>query len=90
MDTIIIGLSKKSKITTLIDEFRYPMKGPGQMWNAAKELVEKRGGNVQLNSRVIRLKREGNQIKSVLVNTNGASKEVSADHFLSILTITAI
>jgi len=82
-----LGLSKKGKITTLIDEFRYPRKGPGQMWNAAKELVEKRGGSVQLNSRVIRLNKEGNKIKSVLVNTNGASKEVSADHFLSTLPL---
>ena len=55
-----MGLSKKSKITTLINEFRYPRKDLGQMWKAAKELVEKRGGSVQLNSQVIRLKREGN------------------------------
>jgi len=39
-------------IKTLIDEFRYPRLGPGQMWEAAHQKVEAGGGRVHLGCRV--------------------------------------
>lgn len=77
------GFLKKGQVTTLIDEFQYPRKGPGQMWTRAKERVEKLGGKVQLNSEVIQFRRKGNKMISVLIKTNGSINEISGDHFLS-------
>lgn len=78
-----IGFLRKGRITTLIDEFQYPRKGPGQMWNMAKELVEKQGGKVELNSKLVRLNRKRDRIASALIKSNGSLQEISGDHFLS-------
>jgi len=82
-----IGFLGKNRVTTLIDEFQYPRKGPGQMWNRAKELVEKRGGKVHLKSQVFQLNRKENKISSALVRTNSSLEEAKADYFLSTLPL---
>src|SRR5919199_4338380 len=46
----MLGL-RRSHVTTLIEEFRYPRLGPGQMWEAFRSSVEGRGISVQLNRR---------------------------------------
>ncbi len=82
-----LGFVAKGRVTTLIDEFQYPRKGPGQMWNKAKELVENKGGKVSLESQVVQLNRKGNKIISALVRSNGTSVEISGDHFLSTMPL---
>jgi protoporphyrinogen oxidase len=82
-----LGFLGKDRVTTLIDEFQYPRKGPGQMWNRAKELVEKKGGKVHLKSQVVQLNRKGNRIISAVVRTNSSLEEASGDHFLSTLPL---
>ena len=77
------GFLQKGQVTTLIDQFHYPRKGPGQMWNSAKDKVEEKGGKVNLNSEVQKFNRNGSIINSVTVKTNGQVKEVPGDYFLS-------
>ena len=43
---------KEQVHTTLIDEFRYPRKGPGMLWEACQVLVEKGGGEVRMGARM--------------------------------------
>jgi len=78
-----IGFIKRGQVTTLIDEFQYPRRGPGQMWNSAKDLVRKQGGTVKLNSKVRRFTKKGNKIISVLTESNGSLQEITGDYFLS-------
>jgi len=78
-----LGIGKKNKVTTLIDEFQYPRKGPGQMWEKAKDLIEKGGGRVALNTRAVRFNRKGDKILSVAVEKDGKEETRSGDHFLS-------
>lgn len=82
-----LGFIGKKRITTLIDEFHYPRRGPGQMWAKTRDLVEKNGGKVYLNSRVIQFNLKDNKIVSVLVNSNGTHQEINGDHFLSTLPL---
>lgn len=44
------GLTGKNKIRTLIDEFLYPRRGPGQFWEKMAGLIEKNGGKIILNA----------------------------------------
>jgi UDP-galactopyranose mutase len=37
------GFSKKREITSLIDEFKYPTYGPGQLWESAQQKLAKEG-----------------------------------------------
>ncbi len=43
--------------TTLIDEFRYPRKGPGMLWEECVRKIEALGGEVRMGSRVTRIER---------------------------------
>jgi protoporphyrinogen oxidase len=48
----VLGLQRK-QITTLIEKFRYPRLGPGQMWEKLAADVEARGFPVHLNQRCV-------------------------------------
>lgn len=65
-----------SKIKTLIEEFNYPRRGPGMLWNAVKAKVEEGGGAVRLNSEVVRISRREDRIQSVTVRGAEGGEEV--------------
>ena len=46
---------RQDVIKTLIDEFRYPRRGPGMMWESCAERVRELGGAVRLGRRVERV-----------------------------------
>ncbi|MGQ0657619.1 MAG: FAD-dependent oxidoreductase [Chromatiales bacterium] len=77
----------RKQIKTLIEEFEYPRRGPGMMWNAVQSGVQERGGTVAVNHDVRRINRTGNRIDSVVVACNGAESVVSATHFISSMPI---
>ena len=54
----ILGLNRNEP-PTLIEEFRYPRLGPGQMWEAFADWVEERGIPVRLNHRCVAIKHSG-------------------------------
>jgi protoporphyrinogen oxidase len=78
----------RSQIRTLIEEFHYPRSGPGMLWNAVKEEIERRGGRVVLNSEVVRIHQAGNHIDSTVVAFNGDTEVVQGTHFISSMPIT--
>lgn len=80
----------KNTIRTLIEEFRYPRLGPGMMWRAVKEQVEKRGGTVRLDSDVVALCRDGRRIESVVVTANGKPETIAGTHFISSMPLTEL
>lgn len=77
-----------SKITTLIEEFDYPRLGPGMMWNAFKDEIERRGGEVRLNQEVQRIERTGNRVNAVVTCGDGVETRLPGTHFVSSMPIT--
>jgi protoporphyrinogen oxidase len=59
---------RRPRATTLIDEFRYPRLGCGQMWEAAQASVEARGVPVLLNTRCAAIEHADDHVTSVTVN----------------------
>ena len=55
------------KETSLIDEFIYPKRGPGQLWEAMAEELRKQGVEVRLNAKVTGLRREGERVAGVVL-----------------------
>jgi protoporphyrinogen oxidase len=51
--------------TSLIEEFKYPKLGPGQLWEVVAARVEAMGGVIEKNAKVTGLRREGSRIVSV-------------------------
>ena len=52
-------------VKSLIDSFRYPRLGPGQMWEAARDRVVAAGNDVLLNHRVAAVERVGDRVVAV-------------------------
>lgn len=82
-----IGFLGKGRVTTLIDEFQYPRKGPGQMWNTAKKIVEQKGGSIKLNAPVVKINRVHDKIVSATIKRNGTHQEIKGDQFLSTIPL---
>ncbi len=68
---------------SLINEFRYPLLGPGMMWQRLAEVVERGGGTVQLNSEVVRLERDAARVVSVTMRQGDQTQTITTDHVLS-------
>ena len=64
--------------TSLIESFSYPKLGPGQLWETMAEEVEKMGGEIRKNTKVVQieLNKKQNAIQSVLVEQDGVQKKV--------------
>jgi protoporphyrinogen oxidase len=90
LKTVLLSMFVKPKntIKTLIEQFDYPQRGPGMMWNAFKEQIERSGGRVRLNAEVARIRIEGKRIDSVLVANNGHKEVIQATDFISSMPIT--
>jgi len=83
----ILGL-RREHVTTLIDEFRYPRLGPGQMWDLMQERLEERYAiPVELNHRVIQVGHANGRVESVVVRTNAHETEYAVNGVLSSLAL---
>src|SRR5258708_7913287 len=73
-------------ITTLIDEFRYPRRGPGELWERAAEIIGQRGYPVVMGEETVTIKHDGKQVTGVVTrNANGNVREVQGTHYISTL-----
>jgi protoporphyrinogen oxidase len=75
---------------SLIKEFDYPILGPGMMWERAQELIEAKGGTVQLDTAVTRIQRSGMRIESITIDHNGQTQQIEADRFISTMPVTLL
>ena len=76
--------------TSLIEEFKYPKLGPGQLWDVTASEIEKLGGSIIKNAKVVRInKDEHNIIRSVIYTdmADGSEHEVSGDYVISSMPI---
>jgi len=75
---------------SLIDEFHYPTKGPGMMWEQFRKKIEDEGGKVMLNSEATGLKHKNGRIISVSYINSEKRMEISVDHLISCIPITKL
>ena len=87
---VLNALFGSNDTKTLIKEFDYPVLGPGMMWQRFSEAVESKGGQVKLNTGVLRLEREGCHIKRVIAQRDGQLIHISGEQFISSMPITAL
>ena len=80
----------RGDVTTLIDEFRYPRLGPGQMWEAFQRRVEEWGIPVRLNHRCVAVYHSGRRVESLAVRTNGLEKEIAVDGVVSSIPLSEL
>ena len=81
---------RAGQIKTLLQEFRYPRLGPGQMWEACRNRVVGQGGRVLLEHRVSRLEIEHGRVRAVWVRTPEAERRFDAEHFISTVPLRSL
>lgn len=80
----------KSKAKSLINQFDYPILGPGMMWEAFAGSIESKGGKVQLNSKIIKINRQNTKILSIEIEEKGEIKTIEGQHFVSSMPVTKL
>ncbi len=55
------------KETSLIDEFSYPKRGPGQLWETMAGALRQKGVDIKLNSRVVGVKSDDGRVNEVVL-----------------------
>ncbi len=75
-------------ITSLIEQFHYPRFGPGMMWEKCADLVDERGGDVRLNSRVERIRHRDGRVFAVEARAaDGALVELPTDEVIATMPL---
>lgn len=83
-------LKKKNRKveTSLIEEFKYPKLGPGQLWDVTASEVEKLGGTIIKNAKVTKVhKNENNIITSLTYEKDGQEHTMEGDYFISSMPV---
>ncbi|MCI7058831.1 MAG: NAD(P)/FAD-dependent oxidoreductase [Candidatus Enteromonas sp.] len=89
MKTFVSALTKpfrkkSSKVeTSLIEEFYYPKKGPGQLYSKMADEITKMGGEIHFDSKVNNVHLNGNSIDYIEVNGN----IIKGDYYISSMPI---
>lgn len=79
-------MTDKDVETSLIEQFIYPKKGPGQLWEKMASEVERMGGRILLNHKVTKLHTDGSRITAVEV-AGQANQTITGDYFFSSMPI---
>jgi protoporphyrinogen oxidase len=75
-------------VTSLIDEFRYPRLGPGQLWEKVAANLGERGYAPLLRTRVRALHHDGQRVRAVtVVGPDGEARREAGAHFISSMPI---
>jgi protoporphyrinogen oxidase len=74
-------------IKTLIEQFEYPIHGPGQMWDYAAEQVRDRGGEVQLDARVVGVEHHDGFVTGIDVRQGDGTRRVVGTDYLATIPL---
>jgi protoporphyrinogen oxidase len=82
-------LAQKHTETSLIEQFLYPMHGPGQLWEHVADLVRQQGGEVLTGWRVDRIESDGAQriVAVEAQDRNGERRRFAADYCFSTMPV---
>ncbi|MFR5855359.1 MAG: hypothetical protein ACLUE8_14150 [Lachnospiraceae bacterium] len=73
--------------TSLIEEFRYPKYGPGQLWETTAQEIEKLGGRVLKGCEVLGARTENGRVVSLRVRDGQGERDMEGDVFFSSMPI---
>jgi protoporphyrinogen oxidase len=82
----VLRLNRR-QVTTLIEEFRYPRLGPGQMWERVAARVEERGIPVNLKQRCVSVLHDEQHVTGVVIRTNGHVTEYPVESVVSSIAL---
>lgn len=82
------GKEKRKVETSLIEQFKYPKLGPGQLWEVTAEKITKLGGQIITNSKVTGLIKDNhNRITALTYEKEGTTHTLEGDIIISSMPI---
>ena len=87
---------RSSKIKSLIDEFRYPRLGPGQMWEAARDRVRALGNDVHMRHYATAIETDvdsatgARRVCAVRASSPEGERVFKADHVISTMLVRSL
>ncbi|MBA3404942.1 MAG: NAD(P)/FAD-dependent oxidoreductase [Gemmatimonadaceae bacterium] len=85
------SLNRRSPmIKTLIDRFKYPRLGPGQMWERCVDRVRDLGGRVVLESYVTRIESENDRVTAMVAQTPEGEIRYEGEHFINTMPLRSL
>jgi len=81
------AILRTQKARTLVNQFAYPLKGPGMMWRSFQQAIEAGGGQIHFDSEVLQIGSENGRVVSVSCSQNGQLFDMPADHVISSMPI---
>lgn len=82
-----LKINQKKVVKSLIDEFKYPRYGPGQLWEKAAEEIKNKGGKVLMGYKVAKVFHKGGKIREVVASKGRIMKKFKADYVLSTMPL---
>ncbi len=81
--------SKSQVETSLIEQYTYPKKGPGQLWELLADKVVQMGAELHMGHSVkgICLTEDGKSVQKVICSTQNGEEEFYGDHFFSTMSV---
>ncbi len=86
----IFGQRGAKNVKSLIEEFQYPRLGPGMLWERAQQIVEAQGGEVRLNTEVVKVRHRAGQTFGVVARSGGRDEALEADAIISTMPISEL
>jgi len=81
-------IQSKKVETSLIEEFKYPKYGPGQMWDVTARKVSQMGGTIIKHAKVVNLNKDENgKLVSLVYEKDGEKITMEGDYFISSMPI---
>lgn len=82
------GKENRKVETSLIEQFKYPKLGPGQLWEVTADEITKLGGTILKNSKVTGfIKDENNHITALTYEQEGTTSTMEGDIFISSMPV---
>ncbi len=73
--------------TSLIEQYYYPKKGPGQLYEILADEICRLGGEIVMNSSVKKINVENGRVISVVAEENGEERVYEGDEFFSTMPV---
>jgi len=84
----LFNVKNREVNTSLIEEFKYPKLGPGQLWEVTADEVKKLGGNIIMEASVKKLhKNEDGSLSGVSYVKDGKEIRLDGDYVISSMPV---
>jgi protoporphyrinogen oxidase len=82
-----IRQNRKTVKTSLMDNFLYPVYGPGQLWEEVARMIKDRGGKIILQAEVSGITVSDKKVQTVHYRRDGKEHDIQADYFFSTMPV---